>query len=110
MKMASNRRTATDPDDPFLTALDRAVLAAAYRGGIQFNIAYDNAQWRRLTGAERQDMLAYHHAGVENCQWDTMILRQVSRTRLAWSDGRWGQIPWSDAEKASERRAFQETA
>lgn len=95
-------------DDPFNTALDRAVAAAGYAGGIQFNATCDAIEWNRLSPADRVDLTLYWQAINANLQWDEMLRRQQSRTRSAWSlVAGWHRVPWTDTEKAAERDAFQ---
>jgi len=96
-------------EDPFSTSLDRAVLAAGLTGS-DFNDAYASAGWNDLTPAERANMLEYARACEDNVQWDAMILRHSMRGwRLTFDIGcmAWTKVPWTDADKAHERRQFQ---
>lgn len=99
------------PTDPFNTAADRAMLAAGYSSGAKFNEALDAAAWAGLTPAEQRDMLEFHGARADNAIWDQMLLRQQATTRSQWDNRRSAYItvPFTDSEKAAERRKFQDS-
>lgn len=94
-------------DDPFSTALDRAVAATGYTAA-QFNEACDKLRWAQLTAGERVDLRTYWMAMQENAIWDAMTLRHQRSQMPVWQGWHWVMVPWSDEEKAAERRAFQQ--
>ncbi len=94
--------------DPFVTSLELAAEAAGFRSGAAFNRAYDAVVWGLLTPAEQAEMYEYGEAGAENFRWTLLVERQKSATRMTYTDAAgWHFVPYSDDEKAAERRAFQ---
>ena len=95
--------------DPFVTSLELAVESAGYRNVVKFQEAYDRNAWSLLTPAERAEAFVYGQALADNFRWGQMMLRHQSKTRQHYTDrDGWHRVEFTDAEKAAERRAFQE--
>lgn len=94
-------------DDPFSTALERAVMAAGFKSTKDFNEAMDRHLWSLLTPAEQREMAQYAEAEAMNLRWSKLVVDQMRKTIPRWDGWGWVPVPYTDEQKAAERRAFQ---